>query len=127
MARPAHLRPLTGRELIVVHRAALGLTIAETARDLLLSPTTVHSARERAMHALGARNMAQAVFLVMRQNLFGSAGLSPYACGTPEAYHWHVKHHQPTDDACREAHAEERRAQRNRKTGRISSDSVTTR
>lgn len=122
MVLPVAPRPLTEMETAVLHRAALGMTLAETAADLLISRESASYARRRAEAALGAKNILNAVLLGLHQNLF-----PPYPCGTEQAYWWHVRHGKPRDDACRSAHAQERRTQRHRKAGRISSDPVTTR
>jgi DNA-binding CsgD family transcriptional regulator len=52
-----------GREREVLMAAALGMTVEETGRFLHLSPHTVKTYRDRIMEALGARNMANAVYL----------------------------------------------------------------
>lgn len=54
---------LTERELEVLEGAALGDTVVDTGRRVLLSPETVKTYRQRIIRKLGARNMMHAVAL----------------------------------------------------------------
>ena len=60
---------LTGRELEVLQRAALGHPAAQIALELSLSPATVKRHFERAYGALGVRDRASAVGEAMRRGL----------------------------------------------------------
>jgi DNA-binding NarL/FixJ family response regulator len=64
-ARPAHQR-LTGRELEVLQLVAAGLTNAEIAAELRLSPNTVKEHASSMFRKLGARNRADAVVRAQR-------------------------------------------------------------
>jgi DNA-binding CsgD family transcriptional regulator len=57
--------PLTRRERDVIGLAAKGLTTAEIARSIKLSPATVRTYLSRAERKLGARNRAHAVALAV--------------------------------------------------------------
>lgn len=61
--------PLTRRERDVIALAAEGLTTAEIARSLKLSPATVRTYLSRAERKLGARNRAHAVALAVGMGL----------------------------------------------------------
>jgi DNA-binding NarL/FixJ family response regulator len=63
--RPAHQR-LTGRELEVLQLVAAGLTNAEIAAELRLSPNTVKEHASSMFRKLGARNRADAVVRAQR-------------------------------------------------------------
>jgi DNA-binding NarL/FixJ family response regulator len=64
-ARPAHQR-LTGREREVLQLVAAGLTNAEIAAELRLSPNTVKEHASSMFRKLGARNRADAVVRAQR-------------------------------------------------------------
>ncbi|MET0601611.1 MAG: response regulator transcription factor [Baekduia sp.] len=64
-ARPAHQR-LTGRELEVLQLVAAGLTNAEIAAELRLSPNTVKEHASSMFRKVGARNRADAVVRAQR-------------------------------------------------------------
>jgi len=99
---------LTVRERDVLQRAALGESYREIARTWGTGVQAVKSRARSAMRRLGARSIAHAVHLADLQGL-----ISPHGCGHPETYWWHLRHGEPTDDACKAAHAALRRAQRN--------------
>ena len=56
---------LTESELTVLRAAADGLTVVETARLLSYSPETIKSKRRQVIAKAGARNMAQAVHVLL--------------------------------------------------------------
>lgn len=60
---------LTTREREVLHLAAQGLTGAQTAEKLCISPRTVESHRSRLMQKLGLRNRAELIHYAIRQGL----------------------------------------------------------
>jgi two-component system response regulator DesR len=64
-ARPGHQR-LTGRELEVLQLVAAGLTNAEIAAELRLSPNTVKEHASSMFRKVGARNRADAVVRAQR-------------------------------------------------------------
>lgn len=64
----AHGRPLTPRERQIVDLLADGLTGAEAARHLVLSPDTVRTHIRNAMDKLGARTRAHLVAMRMRDH-----------------------------------------------------------
>jgi DNA-binding NarL/FixJ family response regulator len=72
-AKPAELAPelghLTEREREVMGHAAAGLTNAEIAALLVISPTTVKTHISRAMTKLGARDRAQLVVFAYESGL----------------------------------------------------------
>lgn len=65
-SRPSASRALTRREADVVRLASLGLSNAEIAARLQLSPSTVNSHVASALKALGVRSRASAVALLLR-------------------------------------------------------------
>jgi DNA-binding CsgD family transcriptional regulator len=66
----AHTAPdLTPSELAVLYDAAAGLTSSECASKRHKSPETVKSQRKAILMKLGARNMAQAVAVGVRESL----------------------------------------------------------
>ncbi len=72
-AKPADLAPeldqLTDREREVMSHAAAGLSNAEIAAVLVISPTTVKTHISRAMIKLGARDRAQLVVFAYESGL----------------------------------------------------------
>ena len=60
---------LTTREREVLHLAAQGLTGAQTAEKLCISPRTVESHRSRLMQKLGLRNRAELIHYAIRQGI----------------------------------------------------------
>jgi DNA-binding NarL/FixJ family response regulator len=61
--------PLSGRETQVLQLLADGRTTEAAGRELFLSPATVRSYTENAMHKLGADNRVQAVANALRRGL----------------------------------------------------------
>ena len=59
----------SARELQVLQHLADGLTTAAVARELFLSPATVRTYTEHAMHKLEADNRVHAVAIAMRLGL----------------------------------------------------------
>jgi DNA-binding NarL/FixJ family response regulator len=66
---PTVLDPLTDREREIVTLIATGMSNAEIAEHLVLSPLTVKTHANRAMTKLGARDRAQLVVLAYRSGL----------------------------------------------------------
>ena len=66
---PQSNRPLTPRELEVAALVAEGLTNAEIAQRLVLSPGTVANHLAHIMRALGTRNRVQVAVWALRQGL----------------------------------------------------------
>lgn len=62
-------RPLSARELTVVERVAEGLTNAEIATELGISPDTVKTHLARVLEKLGARDRTHAVARALRAGL----------------------------------------------------------
>jgi DNA-binding NarL/FixJ family response regulator len=60
---------LSGRETEVLQHLANGLTTAGVGKELYLSPATVRSYAEHAMHKLGASNRVHAVTTALRMGL----------------------------------------------------------
>lgn len=69
LARRAAESPLSGRETEVLQLLADGLTTEAAGRSLFLSPATVRSYTENAMHKLEARNRVEAVAKALRLGL----------------------------------------------------------
>lgn len=69
LGRRASGSPLSGRETEVLQLLADGLTTEATGRQLFLSPATVRSYAENAMHKLEARNRVEAVAKALRLGL----------------------------------------------------------
>jgi DNA-binding CsgD family transcriptional regulator len=67
--RTAELPTLSPSEAAVLDDAADGLTVQESARRRRKSPETVKSQRKTLMVKLGARNIANAVAIAMRQRM----------------------------------------------------------
>jgi DNA-binding NarL/FixJ family response regulator len=61
--------PLSDRESEVLQHLAHGLTTDRVGRELFLSPATVRSYAENAMHKLGAHNRVHAVAIALRLGL----------------------------------------------------------
>jgi DNA-binding NarL/FixJ family response regulator len=60
---------LSARETEVLQHLANGLTTAGVGKELYLSPATVRSYAEHAMHKLGASNRVHAVTTALRMGL----------------------------------------------------------
>jgi DNA-binding CsgD family transcriptional regulator len=67
--RLAEFPKLSPSEAAVLEDAGEGLTVQESARRRLKSPETVKTQRKTLMTKLGARNIANAVAIAMRQRL----------------------------------------------------------
>jgi DNA-binding NarL/FixJ family response regulator len=67
--RPAATTPLSGRESQVLQHLAHGLTTEAVGKELFLSPATVRSYAENAMHKLEAGNRVHAVAIALRLGL----------------------------------------------------------
>lgn len=79
-------RPLTSRELEVLHLAALGHTNAAIGRHLQLTENTIKTYMRRILAALGARDRAHAVTQGFRHGLLRVAlldGAPNLAAGAP--------------------------------------------
>ena len=70
-------RPLSERELEVLAAAAGGETMDETAKRLWLSLETVKSHRRNVIAKLGARNLAHAIALAIRNGILSVDGVEP--------------------------------------------------
>ena len=68
-ARPQTATPLSRREAQVLQHLADGLTTEGVGRQLFLSPATVRSYTENAMHKLDATNRVHAVAIALRLGL----------------------------------------------------------
>ena len=68
-ARDAIVRSLTGRELEVLEQLAAGLSNAEIARELVITPETVKTYVSRILGKLDLRDRVQAVVLAYRVGL----------------------------------------------------------
>lgn len=64
--------PTPDRETQVLDAAARGLSIEETGRELYLSVDTIKTYRRRVLRRTGARNMTQAVAMIVAQRQSGS-------------------------------------------------------
>jgi DNA-binding CsgD family transcriptional regulator len=70
-------RPLSERELEVLHAAARGETMDETATRLWLSLETIKSHRRYVIAKLGARNLPHAIALAVRSGLMSVENVEP--------------------------------------------------
>jgi two-component system NarL family response regulator len=70
-------RPLSERELEVLHAAANGETMEETAARLWLSLETIKSHRRNVIAKLGARNLSHAIALSLRSGLMSVDSVEP--------------------------------------------------
>jgi two-component system, NarL family, response regulator len=70
-------RALSERELEVLHAAANGETMEETATRLWLSLETIKSHRRNVIAKLGARNLSHAIALAVRSGLMSVESVEP--------------------------------------------------
>jgi two-component system nitrate/nitrite response regulator NarL len=69
MAKKLGCQPLTAREYEILRWVARGESNAGIAREVFLAPTTVKSYLQNALRKLGARNRAEAVFMLSELRL----------------------------------------------------------
>jgi DNA-binding NarL/FixJ family response regulator len=80
-AVPSEVHNLSASELAVLEDAANGLTVNETATKRSKSPETVKSQRRSVLLKLGARNIAQAVAMMISDGLIATAETRVHAVG----------------------------------------------
>jgi PAS domain S-box-containing protein len=72
-------RPLTARELEILHYVAMGKRAHQIADELFIAPSTVETHLRNAMGKLGARSQAQLVAIAFAQGLLEPALMQPDA------------------------------------------------
>lgn len=103
MTAPA--RPLARRELQALHLVAAGITHAEAARQLVMTPKGFTATVNRAMRKLGARNAPHAVLLACRAGLLDGR---PQRHGDHAGYEAHIRRGEDPKDCQRGCWAGER-------------------
>ncbi|MFD8577351.1 LuxR C-terminal-related transcriptional regulator [Streptomyces virginiae] len=108
MTAPA--RPqLTEREREVLHLASEGLTYEEIAKRLYVIPRRVTDIKTSALRKLGARNIANGIFLACRAGILDGR---PQRHGDHAGYEAHRRRGEEPCDACRVGEREHRASMR---------------
>lgn len=100
---------LSDRQIEVLHHAAAGLSIPETARTMRLAVGTVDYHQRVVVAALKARNIMNAVFLACQAGILDG---KPRRHGDHPGYTAHLRAGEDPCDACREGERAYRAKQR---------------